>query len=225
MLTEGKTLVSTLHAGTGLVRGPVHPRPCRTAALSVVAGTRREVVLRSVNVGVLGALFTFGAAPRPKLGVQDIYGTQSLGLCPSTPNCISTAEEANMSEDLKGGRSHYVPQWSYNPVPGRGRIRPVSQQQAMEELSSVVSSIKPDNFTPTVITQTSDYLYAEFQSPTFGFIDDVEFWFPDNKQKDGIVEYRSASRIGESDGDINRKRIKAIRLELEKKGWKGIGFS
>ena len=44
-------------------------------------------------------------------GVQDIYGTQSLGLCPSTPNCISTAEEANMSEDVKGGRSHYVPQW------------------------------------------------------------------------------------------------------------------
>lgn len=88
-----------------------------------------------------------------------------------------------------------------------------------------VSTIKPDNFTPTVITQTGDYLYAEFQSPTFGFIDDVEFWFPDNKQKDGIVEYRSASRIGESDGDINRKRIKAIRLALEKKGWKGIGFS
>ena len=88
-----------------------------------------------------------------------------------------------------------------------------------------VSTIKPDNFTPTVITQTGDYLYAEFQSPTFGFIDDVEFWFPENKQKDGIVEYRSASRIGESDGDINRKRIKAIRLALEKKGWKGIGFS
>ena len=88
-----------------------------------------------------------------------------------------------------------------------------------------VSSIKPDNFTPTIITQNDDYLYAEFQSPTFGFIDDVEFWFPGNKQKDGIVEYRSASRIGESDGDINRKRIKAIRLEMEKKGWKGIGYS
>lgn len=39
-----------------------------------------------------------------------------------------------------------------------------------------------------------------------------------------IVEYRSASRIGESDGDINRKRIKAIRLELQKKGWQSIGF-
>lgn len=38
------------------------------------------------------------------------------------------------------------------------------------------------------------------------------------------MEYRSASRIGESDGDINRKRIRAIRQELQKKGWQSIGF-
>ena len=121
----------------------------------------RELVLHSVNFSVLGALFTFGAAPRPQklgtqavhlacdsavcdliktfcssssaghfesltavlillllgatccllAGVQDMYGTPSLGLCPSTPNCISTAEEANMSEDVNGSKSHYIPQW------------------------------------------------------------------------------------------------------------------
>jgi uncharacterized protein (DUF1499 family) len=38
----------------------------------------------------------------------------------------------------------------------------------MKELVEVVSSIKPDNFTPTIVKQTDDYLYAEFQSPTFG---------------------------------------------------------
>lgn len=32
----------------------------------------------------------------------------------------------------------------------------------------------------------------------------------------------SASRIGESDGDINRKRIKALRKALEPLGWKSI---
>lgn len=54
------------------------------------------------------------------------------------------------------------------------------------------------------------------------FIDDVEFWF---KPGPGSrVEYRSASRIGESDGDINRKRIRAIRKELEKKGWASVGY-
>ena len=54
-----------------------------------------------------------------------------------------------------------------------------------------------------------------------GFIDDVEFYFAPDKPQ---VEYRSASRIGESDGNINRKRIKALRQALEKKGWQGIGF-
>jgi hypothetical protein len=52
----------------------------------------REMVLNSTNMAVLGAIFTFGAAPRPSnLGVKDYGGgTKSLSLCPSTPNCIST---------------------------------------------------------------------------------------------------------------------------------------
>lgn len=72
---------------------PAHP-PCS------------ELVLHSVNIGVLGALFTWGAVPRPGgLGIQDYGGgLRALGLCPPSPNCISTAEEANDPE-------HYVPQW------------------------------------------------------------------------------------------------------------------
>ena len=31
-----------------------------------------------------------------------------------------------------------------------------------------VTSVKPDNFEPKIITKTNDYLYAEFSSPTFG---------------------------------------------------------
>lgn len=41
----------------------------------------------------------------------------------------------------------------------------------------VVSSTTPDGFTPKIIKQTDDYLYVEYESPTFGFIDDCEFWF------------------------------------------------
>ncbi len=33
--------------------------------------------------------------------------------------------------------------------------------------------MKPDKFEPTLISRTNDYVYFEFQSPTFGFIDDV----------------------------------------------------
>jgi uncharacterized protein (DUF1499 family) len=55
-----------------------------------------------------------------------------------------------------------------------------------------VESSRPDNFEPHIVKKTDDYLYVEYVSPTFGFTDDVEFFFPGNDQ----VEYRSASRIG-----------------------------
>jgi len=151
------------------------------------------------------------------LGVTDYgSGVKSLALCPATKNCISTAEAAN---DM----GHYVPGWNYSPEDGRGMRESVSRDQAMGELKSVIESTQPDGFTPTIVQQTDDYLYVEYESPTFGFIDDVEFWFPPGEGTK-TVEYRSASRIGESDGDVNRKRIKALREELEKKGWRSMGF-
>jgi len=59
----------------------------------------------------------WGAVERPKtLGIQS-YGPDvaTLGLCPPTPNCISTAEEMN-------DPGHYVAPWTYNPqVRGHSR--------------------------------------------------------------------------------------------------------
>jgi hypothetical protein len=65
----------------------------------------------------------------------------------------------------------------------------------MAELVEAVTSTSPDGFTPRVIKQTDDYLAVEYESPTFGFIDDFEVLF--SSQRPGEVEYRSASRIGE----------------------------
>jgi len=53
-------------------------------------------------------------------------------------------------------------------------------------------------------------------------VDDVEFYFPGGAGS--RVEYRSASRLGQSDGDVNRKRIKALREALQKSGWRSIGY-
>lgn len=186
------------------------------AARQPAQSSRRELMLNSTGMFTLGALLNIGAAPRPNtVGLQEFNGVKTLGLCPPNPNCISTAEEMN-------DPAHYVPQWTYNPEEGRGKKKAISQKEAMEELKEVVESIRPDKYTPKVVKQTDDYLYAEFESPTFGFIDDVEFYFPGGKRD--LVEYRSASRIGDSDFDINRKRIKAIREALQKKGWKSIGY-
>ena len=63
----------------------------------------------------------------------------------------------------------------------------------------------------TIVTQTAEYLYAEYQTALLGFVDDVEFWFP---PEDGIIHVRSASRLGSSDFGVNRQRIEEIRARL-----------
>ncbi|CAI5469489.1 unnamed protein product [Closterium sp. Yama58-4] len=177
------------------------------------ATTRRELMLRSSSAAMLAALFHFSGTRPSFLGVA--RDPPALALCPASPNCISTSEEIN-------DPGHYVPPWTYNPEEGRGRKNPASQEQAMEELVAVVTSTKPDGFTPTIITRRPDYLYVEYESPLMGYVDDVEFWFPPGKRS--LVEYRSASRLGESDLDANRKRIKALRVELQKYGWASVGY-
>ncbi|KAK6162484.1 hypothetical protein DH2020_002325 [Rehmannia glutinosa] len=169
---------------------------------------RREIILRSSEIAVLGAIFHFSGTKPNYLGVQK--SPPGLALCPATKNCVSTSE--NIS-DL----THYAPPWNYNPEEGRGSKKPVAKEQAMEELLQVIKSTKPDNFTPKITEKRDDYVRVEYESPIMGFVDDVEFWFPPGKKS--IVQYRSASRLGNFDFDINRKRIKALRVALEKKGW------
>lgn len=169
---------------------------------------RREIVLRSSELAVLGAIFHFSGTKPNYLGVQK--NPPSLALCPATNNCVSTSENTS---DL----THYAPPWNYNPEEGRGSKNPVSREVAMQELLEVIKSTKPDNFNPRIVEQKDDYVRVEYESPIMGFVDDVEFWFPPGNKS--LVQYRSASRLGNFDFDVNRKRIKALRLKLEKKGW------
>jgi uncharacterized protein (DUF1499 family) len=55
------------------------------------------------------------------------------------------------------------------------------------------------------------YLAATFSSDVFGFVDDVEFLISNDS---GTVHVRSASRVGYSDLEVNRKRVEAIRARL-----------
>ncbi|CAM6092683.1 unnamed protein product [Calypogeia fissa] len=177
--------------------------------------SRREMVLKSSSAALLVAFLNFSGTRPDYLGVQK--NPPSLALCPPTPNCISTSEELN-------DPAHYVPPWSYNPADGRARKNPATKEKAMAELIEVVQSTKPDNYTPRIVKATEDYLYVEYECPLplLKFVDDVEFWFPPGERS--IVEYRSASRVGQTDFDANRKRIRALRQALEKKGWESVGY-
>lgn len=60
----------------------------------------------------------------------------------------------------------------------------------------------------TVVQQTPDYLYVQSLTRWMKYIDDVEFWVNPSK---GVIELRSASRLGHGDLNLNRQRIETIR--------------
>ncbi len=62
-----------------------------------------------------------------------------------------------------------------------------------------------------IVIEKDNYLYAEFTSKLFRFVDDVEFLLDD---KTKTLHFRSASRLGRSDLGVNRKRIETIKSRL-----------
>lgn len=61
-----------------------------------------------------------------------------------------------------------------------------------------------------IVEQNSNYLHATYESGLFGFVDDLELYF-DGSQ----IDLRSASRVGYSDLDANRKRVDGLRLVVD----------
>lgn len=113
-------------------------------------------------------------------------GKLLLAPCGITPNCVSSQSK-----------------------PGINRIEPFvlhsSAKEAMEKIKSIVVG-KMDG--ATVIEEEPLYLYVEFKSKVFGFVDDVEFLADESE---GKIYVRSASRVGLSDFGVNRRRIEKIR--------------
>ncbi len=62
-----------------------------------------------------------------------------------------------------------------------------------------------------IVKSEPDYLYAQFTTPLLGFVDDSEFWFDPAA---GVIQVRSASRLGRKDFGVNRARIESIRAKL-----------
>ena len=58
-----------------------------------------------------------------------------------------------------------------------------------------------------LVTVEPAYTHATFTSRLFRFVDDVEFYFPDEP----VLHVRSASRVGYSDLGADRRRIEDIR--------------
>jgi uncharacterized protein (DUF1499 family) len=138
-------------------------------------------------------LFSFAGKRPTNLGVKD----NKLAACPSSPNCVSSQSPDTDAE-------HYINPLSYQSEPAT----------AMAHLKAAIATMERTK----VITETENYLYAEFTSALMGFVDDVEFYLDPTAK---VIHVRSASRLGQSDLGVNRKRIEAIRakfIEIENHG-------
>ena len=90
----------------------------------------------------------------------------------------------------------------------------------MRELTEVVKAYAPgqggiDGGGFQVVKTDADYLYTQFESLKYGFIDDVEFAVAES----GDVQVRSASRLGYLDFGVNAKRLNYLSSKLRALGW------
>jgi len=131
---------------------------------------------------LLAGVIIVGCAGKPPSDIGIKEG--SLAPCPGTPNCV-------ISQD--GDKQHHI-----DPIAYVGQ-----KTTAVEMIKQVVQGMAGTR----IATQTDQYLHVEFRSKIMGFVDDVEFFFPDT----AVIHVRSASRVGHSDFGVNRKRIEKIR--------------
>lgn len=111
-----------------------------------------------------------------------------LTSCPSSPNCV-------VSQDPDA--DHAIEPITYH----------VDRDTARKTLLKVLTVVPRTE----VIEQTDNYIHALSRSRIFKFVDDVEFYFPPNES---VIHVRSASRVGQSDLGVNRRRLEQIRLAL-----------
>jgi uncharacterized protein (DUF1499 family) len=154
---------------------------------SPTALKRLLVILMSLVAVAVLSITTFIAIPGEKTmfagkrpaNIGIVSG--KLAPCPSSPNCVSS-----FSQDAE----HKIEPLAYTS----------SQSEAMAKLKGAIESLGKTK----IITATDNYLYAEFTSALMGFVDDVEFLLDDQAK---VIHVRSASRLGETDLGVNRKRI------------------
>lgn len=139
---------------------------------------------------VIAAFFAMGLYS--ETGSAPGLANGQLAPCPDKPNCVSS--ESAPSDN------HAIPAISMTPAMGE---EPLLKVKEVIELLGGDVNYSDDN-----------YLASTFTSDLFGFVDDVEFRVD---QGGNLLHVRSASRVGYSDLDANRKRVEQLRVLLTTK--------
>lgn len=139
-------------------------------------------------LGAIPGLSETLAGKPPELGIQD----GKLLPCPATPNCV-------VSQDAD--QDHAIA-----PIAYKGH-----REDARELLTKVLGVVPRTE----IVTQQENYIRVKSTSRLLGFVDDAEFYLP---QDEPVIHIRSAARLGESDLGVNRRRLEQIRFALQDLG-------
>ncbi|MEH1939693.1 MAG: DUF1499 domain-containing protein [Nostoc sp.] len=150
----------------------------------------RQRFLRSITFAILLTLISSLMLPAATWAASSGLGVDNghLTACPASDNCV-----VSQNADAK----HAVEPITYH----------LDRDAARETLLKVLTVVPRTE----VIEQTPNYIHALSKSRIFKFVDDVEFYFPSDES---VIHLRSASRVGESDLGVNRRRVEQIRLAL-----------
>ncbi|MGB3401503.1 MAG: DUF1499 domain-containing protein [Microcoleaceae cyanobacterium] len=148
-------------------------------------GLIQPVFAQPYSPTFMAALFSFSGSRPDNLGVENGH----LQPCPESPNCVSSQ---SLDEE------HQIDPLNYQATP----------EETFDRLKMVIETMN----NAEIITENNSYLYAEFTTPILGFVDDVEFYLDSDQN---LIQVRSASRLGESDLGVNRRRIETIRAMFE----------
>jgi uncharacterized protein (DUF1499 family) len=146
------------------------------------------MTIRKSIMMIAGFLFFGMTIGNPALSSGESGGKNRLGPCPASPNCVSSVEP---------GKGHFIPPLNYAGTP----------EAVYGKLLRILESLPRVR----IVEREKDYLHAEFKSGGFGFVDDVEFFFPSDAS---VIHVRSASRKGYYDFGVNRRRIEGLRKRL-----------
>jgi uncharacterized protein (DUF1499 family) len=122
-------------------------------------------------------------------------GVTSEQLKPPSKTRNSVSSQAYLHTD------HVQMQYaSIEPLPFKNN----NAANSMQVLLSVLKGMSG----VTIVDAKPHYIYAQSTTKVLKFVDDVEFWVNPAK---GVIDVRSASRLGREDFGVNRARVEAIR--------------
>lgn len=147
---------------------------------------------RRTTHALMLALLLTGCSGMPETDV-DPTEVAELETCPSSPNCVSSADNPD--------DSHYIA-----PIEIEGDAD--AAWAALKDLLEADRSFE-------IVAAADHYLHVIATTRILRFKDDVEFLLDRDAGRIGI---RSASRVGYSDLGKNRKRMEEIRRRMIDRG-------